>query len=239
MHVRTVTARPFHWSLTHALCVTLIASLAGPAGWVLAADWPGWRGPTGVGVAEDKDLPLTWNAKTGENVVWKVKTGAEHFSSPIVVGGKVILTIAPPGEPRTDDPKKKLPKQQVVCFSADDGKEQWRTPVDMGPVVVEPGYPAATPTPASDGRQVFAWFGSGVAVALDLDGKVQWRKEFPGPYYLNPGVCSSPVLYEDTVLILCDQSKDNGFLVALDKKTGDEKWRQKRPNCRTTTARRC
>jgi outer membrane protein assembly factor BamB len=70
-----------------------------------------------------------------------------------VSGGRVFITVAPPGEPRADDPKKKRVDQQVVCFDAADGNEVWPTPVALGPEdKVDPGYRAACPTPAADGE---------------------------------------------------------------------------------------
>ena len=78
-------------------------------------------------------------------------------------------------------------------------------------------------------RSVYAWFGDdkiGVLAALDFDGKVLWRFERLGPFSLS-SLCS-PVLYKDMVMQLCDQGGGKGFLVALDKKTGEVRWEQKR-----------
>ena len=60
-----------------------------------AGNWPGWRGPTGIGMSDEQDLPLTWNAKSGENILWKVSTkGTTGHSCPIVWGDKLFLTTA-------------------------------------------------------------------------------------------------------------------------------------------------
>src|SRR4051812_24171608 len=61
-----------------------------------AGDWPQWRGPTGQGVTDDAKLPLTWDVKTGENIAWKapLPKGDVPYSSPVVAGGRVFVTIA-------------------------------------------------------------------------------------------------------------------------------------------------
>lgn len=212
---------------TSALLALAVCQLAPPAP---AGDWPGWRGPYGTGRCDERGLPLAWDAKRGENIAWKAQLRGETYASPIVRDGRVFVALAAAGGPRPDDPKKKFADQQVVCFDAVDGRELWRTRIDLGPErQVEPGYRAATPTPVADGRRVYAWFGSAVLVALDAgDGVVAWRREFPGPYALNPTIASSPVLFGDTVLVLCDQSKDLGFLTAVGRETGEVRWTKPR-----------
>src|SRR5438046_1449077 len=115
-------------------CVLLVV-----AGVAVAADWPGWRGHTGMGQSSETGLPLTWGGKAATNVVWKValpgqeaKAGQDHNqSSPIVVGGRVIVTASywPAGKP---DPKT-FPEHHVVCYRATDGEVLWDTKIDPGP----------------------------------------------------------------------------------------------------------
>jgi len=218
---------PYSNALFHRwFCITIlmisISLLAAPsAGW--AGNWPGWRGPTGAGASEETDLPLTWGGKKDDNVLWKVDLKGRSFSSPIVWGERVFITNA---AKQTDaDVKNKLvPEHWVLCYAAADGKELWRTTVPHGPFA--DGY-YTIPTPVTDGERIYAWFGSGVMAALDFDGKIVWRWEHPGPYHIYPGVSSSPLLYKDAVLLLCDQGKDS-FLLALDRKTGAVKWEKKR-----------
>ena len=91
-----------------------------------AENWPGWRGPTGVGVSSDKDLPLTWGGKGDHNVLWKASIIGRGYSSPIVWGDYVFLTSAEDldktGKFKAD------PTHFVVCLEAATGKELWRTP---------------------------------------------------------------------------------------------------------------
>jgi outer membrane protein assembly factor BamB len=196
--------------------------LLGPVAW--AGNWPGWRGPTGAGYSDEKDLPLTWGGKKNENVLWKVTLVGRSYSSPIVWGEQVFVTTH---AKQTDKEVKAkvIPEHYVSCYAASDGKQLWRTVVPHGSW--PDGYYSIA-TPVTDGERVYAWFGSGVAVALDFKGKILWRTERPGPYRVYPGVSSSPVLVGDTLLILVDQGKDS-FLLALDRKTGARKWEKKRP----------
>ncbi len=216
-------------SLLLVISVLFVPSTA-PAG-----DWPGWRGPTGQGVSAEKDLPLSWNGKTGDNVLWKVHLPGQdgkakqdrNQSSPIVVKGKVFVTAS--YWPEGVDPGKNYPEHHVVAYAAADGKQLWDVKVAPGPwklTDLRGGYTA--PTPACDGERVYVVFGSSVIAALDLDGKPVWRKEVV-PFEFDVAFGSSPVLYGDTVILQCDGVKRSSRLVAFDRKTGDVKWEQKRP----------
>lgn len=214
------------WTIP-VLAVAVAFCLASPAV-SRAGNWPGWRGPTGVGISDEADLPLTWDAKTGENVLWKVSLkGTTGHSSPIVWGDRVFVTTAAK-QTREEEERKEVPEHHLLCFQAADGMELWRTRIPQGK---EPmGYAIyAVPTPVTDGKAVYAWFGSAVVAAVDFDGKLLWRHERPGPFNLNPGICSSPALYRDTVILISDQGRGQGWLQALDAKTGQVRWEQKRP----------
>lgn len=200
-----------------------------------AGDWPGWRGPTGLGYTDEKDLPLIWNGKTGQNVLWKTllhggrKNNPEFaspgWSSPIVWGNRVFLTttVWPDGMAEKER-RKSIPTQHVLCFQAGDGKQLWDTLVPSGPCLVDNFYHGYTvPTPVTDGKHVFAVFGSGVIAALDFDGAIVWRQELPHLKDVDGGICSSPILYEDTVIL---PGIDNTGLRALDRATGKPKWEQ-------------
>jgi outer membrane protein assembly factor BamB len=194
-------------------------------------NWPRFRGPAGVGVTGESNLPLTWNGKTGAGVLWKAPLKGETLattghSSPIVWGDRVFLTMSDK-QTRAQEEAKEIPVHYVACFRVSDGKELWRTKVKPGKEVA--GYNIyATPTPVTDGTTVFAWFASGVLVALDFDGKLLWRQERAGPFNLNPGICSSPIVYGDTLILICDQNRGLGFIQGLNKKDGTVKWEQKR-----------
>lgn len=225
-----------------ALCAGLFSfSLA--AGAVRAGDWPGWRGPAGTGLTDEdgKDLPLTWDGKMRQNTVWKASlAGTTGHSSPIVWGDRVFITTAAK-QTSQQEQSKEVPEHHLACYRASDGNLLWRTPIAPGKMPA--GYAIyAVPTPCTDGEAVYCWFGSAVMAAVDFDGKLLWRHERAGPFLenpnlLNPGICASPVLYRDTVILRLDLGRGSGFLQGLDKKTGQVKWEQKRPNltyCNTT-----
>jgi len=213
--------------------ISVIAVTFGFAPATQAGEWPGWRGPTGAGYSDEKDLPLTWGGKKNDNVLWKVEFGGRGHCSPIVWGDHVFVTAA---TKQTDKEVKEkiIPDHFVVCYAVADGKELWRTKIQPG-TWPDGNSLYATPTPVTDGKNIYAWFGSGVACALNFDGKIVWRKERPGPFTMYPSVSSSPVLFRDSLLLLCDQNKDS-FLLALDKKTGEVQWEQKRPEARSTNS---
>jgi outer membrane protein assembly factor BamB len=193
-----------------------------------ANDWPGWRGATGVGLCDERDLLLKWDGKSGEGIVWKVPLDqTTGHSSPIVWGDHLFLTTAAK-QTRQQESSNEVPAHHLFCYKASDGQLLWQTAIPQGKQSA--GYAIyAVPTPITDGNAVYCWFGSSVVAAVDFEGKLIWRQELAGPFNLNPGICSSPSLYGDTVILLQDQGKGQGWLQALDKKTGQVKWEQKRP----------
>lgn len=186
-----------------------------------AADWPQFRGPTGLGYVTDRNLPLTWNARSNVNIAWKVALPKSEnpYSSPIVSGGRVFVTSA------VNNPI----KHHVLCFARADGKLLWNTTIEPGPWILKDlrgGYGA--PTPCADSERVFVVFGSAVVASLDFEGKVVWQKAL-AEYNFDVALGSSPILYRNTVILDCDQNKGTSSIIAFDKTNGDIKWEQKRP----------
>lgn len=191
-----------------------------------AQDWSQFRGPGGLGVSPAKGLPLTWSAK--ENVVWKAELPGAGTSSPISVGSRVFLTCYSgynvPRQPRGDMDKLKL---HVVCLDRDSGKITWNKEVapklpEQATIRDEHGY--ATSTPVADGEQVYVFFGKSGVFAFDFTGKQLWQADV-GSGLSGWGSAPSPVLHGDLVIV--NASVESESLVALDKKTGKEKWRAK------------
>jgi outer membrane protein assembly factor BamB len=213
-----------------ALCLS-IPLYALPA---VAENWPCFRGPTGMGQSSEKDLPIAWGGKGNENILWKVplphseaKLKPDHNqSSPIVWGNKVVVTTSFWAADKT---QKDFPEHHATCYSIE-GKALWDATVKPGPWLLTDlrgGYTA--PTPATDGERIYVIYGSGVAAAFDLEGKFIWRVEIPEPNKFDVAIGVSPVVFGDTVLILCDKTAKASHLLALDKKTGAIKWNEKRP----------
>jgi outer membrane protein assembly factor BamB len=190
------------------------------------ADWPQFRGPGGRGISEVKGLPVTWSAK--ENVVWKAELPGPGSSSPIILGSRVFLTCYSgynvPREPRGDMDRLKL---HVVCLDRDNGKINWNREVapklpEQATIREEHGY--ATSTPVADGECVYCFFGKSGVFAFDFAGKQLWQADV-GAGLSGWGSASSPILFGDLVIV--NASVESESLVALDKKTGKEKWRVK------------
>ncbi|HLX59640.1 MAG TPA: PQQ-binding-like beta-propeller repeat protein [Planctomycetota bacterium] len=191
------------------------------ASFLSASDWPQWRGPTGMGVAEDKDLPLTWGGKDNVNVLWKValpKTDQSQ-SSPVVSNDRIFVTTA------VNVPL----EQHVTCYKKSDGSRLWETTVPNGPWIMKDlrgGYTCSTP--ATDGERVFALFGSSKLAALNNEGHIVWQHDIE-PRNFDVAISSSPILYKDNVILLCDQNNKTAFMVAYNRKSGEKAWEMKRP----------
>jgi outer membrane protein assembly factor BamB len=197
--------------------------------------WPGWRGPTGQGRSDEKDLPLTWGGPKNENVLWKsplpgteAQAQEDHNqSSPIVWKDRVFVVMVywPKGTGQSA-----YPEHHVACYAAADGQLKWDVKVPPGPWLLTDlrgGYSASTP--CTDGQRVYALFGSSELAALDFDGKLIWRKEIT-PFAWDVAIGTSPILTRDAVLVLCDGNKPQlSRLIAFDPATGNIKWEQKRP----------
>ncbi len=199
--------------------------------------WPAWRGPTGDGQSDEKNLPLTWGGKNEDNILWKAPLFPsdkmkrdQNQSSPIVWGDRVFVTLSYWPEGTTD---KDFPEHHVVCFSTKDGKKLWDTVIPPGPwklTDLRGGYTA--PTPATDGEHVYAIFGSSLVAAVDYEGKIVWRKEIK-PHNFDVAWGASPILnpLNKSVIVVCDHIKGNktSSIYSFDGKTGDVKWERKRP----------
>ncbi|MEY2408438.1 MAG: hypothetical protein QOF48_1108 [Verrucomicrobiota bacterium] len=186
-----------------------------------AAHWPQFRGPTGLGYCDETNLPLVWNGRTGEGVLWKaaLPKSDNAYSSPIVWGEHVFITYS------VNQPL----EHHVVCLARQDGTTRWDTQVPAGPWVLKDlrgGYGA--PTPCTDGARVFAVFGSAVIAAMNWEGRILWRRELEKLNF-DVAMGSSPILYGDTVILDCDQNNKTSSIIAFDANTGEVRWEAKRP----------
>ena len=196
-------------------------------------NWPGFRGPTGLGYTSDRNLPTSWGGENLENVLWRAPLIGEGHASPVVWADRVFVCTAR----WANDVQKReevIPEHHVLCYAAGDGKLLWDTRVPPGPWLRTdfrsgPGGGYACPTPTSDGRLVYCAFGSSVLAALDFQGTIVWRVEIV-PYTFDVTLGSSPVLYENALILLCAMAKpSDSKVVALDKATGKALWQQELP----------
>lgn len=201
------------------------------------ANWPQFRGPGALGVSDNKNLPDTWS--TNQNVTWKTEIPGYGWSSPVVWGGKIFVTTVV-NEGQTEKPKKGLyfggeradaPKDvhhwMVLCLDLPSGSVLWKKEVHQGPPAsslhVKNTY--ASETPVTDGERVYAYFGNLGLFCLDTQGNVLWSKKW-GSFKTRYGwgTAASPVLHGDRLFIVHD-NEEKSFLVALNKKTGEQLWR--------------
>ena len=191
-------------------------------------EWPAFRGPTGLGYSLQKNLPISWGGAESENVLWTSPLVGEGHASPIVWGDRVFVCTARWDE-SVKDRAKVIPEHYVLCYHATDGKRLWDVTVEPGPWLRDdfrsgPGGGYAAPTPATDGKHVYVVFGSSVIAAFDFDGKVVWRHEIK-PHSFDVTIGSSPVLFKDTVLMLCAMSnRKDSKIIAYKKTDGAVKW---------------
>ena len=182
----------------------------------LKANYPFFRGPEGIGVAYQKNVPSDWNGASGKNIIWKVKIPKAGFSSPIIWGSQLFVTGA--------DAQARM----VYCYDKNNGKLLWEaaadkisgSPAGIPKVTTDTGL--AAPTMATDGRAVFAIFATGDVIAFDMSGTRLWARNLglPDNHY---GHSSSLIIYKDKLLIQYDTNKA-GKLVAVSTKTGETIW---------------
>jgi outer membrane protein assembly factor BamB len=237
----------------HALILTLAVGMATivPSAQT-AADWPTWRGPNGSGVAPDRTLPTRWSAT--DNVAWKARLAGAGVSTPIVSGDRVYVTSQIGAGVRREGNHPRLVQGAdaaaqgeralgaatgtsgtwflVEAFSRGDGKRIWERRIeaagDLTPV--HDKHNLASSSPVTDGSLVFAWFGTGQVVALDGSGGIVWQRQLAtenGPFDIQWGHGSSPALHGDLLILLCDQPS-RSYLLAVDKKTGKDRWKADR-----------
>lgn len=214
------------------------------------ANWPQWRGPGGLGIATATDYPDEW--APDRNVAWRTAVPGRGHSSPVVWGDRVFLTSAIEGGPAPEGHKPpihpdfqhrpgylhpdsvgsdRLYTLKVFAFDTKTGRKVWEhTPYD-GTMFDDRHRKNtyASSTMATDGRLVYAFFESAGLYAYDFDGKLVWKKSLGGIAKAGMGPGTSPLLFEDLLILQCDQEMGKGsFIVALDKRSGSEVWRQER-----------
>jgi len=188
-----------------------------------AADWPRFRGSGGMGVSDVTGVPISWS--TSENIAWKTALPGPGASSPIVFGDRVYLTCYSgyfvPGEPGGSLAQL---KRHLLAVRLADGKILWsqtlaaKLPEESH--IRDHGYASSTPVADADG--VYVFFGKSGVFAFEHEGPRLWQADV-GSTTNGWGSAASPVLYKDTVFV--NASVESASLVALDRRTGAEKWR--------------
>lgn len=211
------------FTYTSLLALTLATTL------LQADNWPQFRGPSAQGVSREKNPPSSWS--TTDNIAWKTEVPGESWSSPVIWNNHVFLTTT------TDSGE----SCRVLAINRKTGAILWNKEVfKQVPRRKEGRNSYATPTPATDGKRVYTCFGDGSFAALDFSGAIVWTNR-DYKFYSQHGLGTSPILHDGLLIMGRDGSSDGenkklgwqtpwdqSFVVALDTKTGQERWKSKR-----------
>lgn len=192
----------------------IIGVVLGAAIIVQATDWLQFRGPGSAGVSTATNVPIEFGPR--KNVVWKTALPPGH-SSPILAGDRIFLTAFEQN------------KLFTFCLDRKTGQILWRreAPRPREQELHKMNTPAS-PSPVSDGKNVYVFFTDFGLLAYGPDGNELWKTPM-GPFNNPFGMGASPVLAGDTLLIPCD-SESGSFFSAFDKKSGKQLWRIERPD---------
>lgn len=210
-------------------CLLLLLAVCDPAS---AENWMRFRGPNGQSVSGERNLPVRWSAE--ENIARKTSIPGSGWSSPIVYEDRVFLTTT------TEEGV----SCRVICVNRKDGSIVWNTEVHRqvpGAKRMQNSY--ATPTPVTDGKQVYAVFYDGTVVALDFSGKLVWKNSEIKFFSLH-GLGASPILAHGQLIMPFDGSSreetqigfkvpwKNAVILSLDAATGKVRWKGERGESR-------
>lgn len=180
-----------------------------------ADNWPQFRGVGSQGISTETKLPVKWSATT--NVRWKTALPGPGHSSPIIWGNRIFLTAF-------NQSKNQL---LVLALDKETGKILWERNVPAQRIEeYHPTSAPASPTPVTDGKNVYVYFGSSGLTSFDFNGNKVWENRF-GPFPNEWGSASSPVLYNDMLLLNVDTDAED-FLLAVNKNTGKTIWKTSR-----------
>ena len=199
---------------------------------VQAENWMRFRGPTGQGLSNETNLPVTWSAT--ESVKWKTSLPGKGWSSPIVYEDLIFLTAS------TEEGV----SCQVICLNRKDGSVNWTTEVHRqkpGPMRKQNSY--ATPTPVTDGKHVYSVFYDGTIIAVDFSGKIVWKNSEIDFFSLH-GLGASPIVANGQVIMPFDGSSrdetqigwkvpwEKAVVLSVDAEDGTVRWKGQRGKSR-------
>ena len=202
-------------TLSLALCYVLHAHSS-----LQAEDWRQFRGTNVNAIATGEELPSQLDQ---ENLAWRIDLQGRGVSCPIVVGDRLFLTSSSGVEQN---------RLHVQCFQVSDGQQLWERQFwATGRTMCHKKMCVATPTPASDGKRIFAFYSSNDLVCLDLDGNLQWFRGLTHDYpnaSNSLGMSSSPIVIGETVIVQVESDAE-AFAAGIDVQTGIQRWKISRP----------
>ena len=196
---------------------TLLASLLAVSCSIQAANWSALRGSDGTAVSSESEFPLSWSAK--ENIAWKTTLPGKGTSSPVVHGNLIFVTT-------------QLENEDLMTLSFDlkTGRPIWEKKMGNGRLPTHDFHNMATPTPVTDGKHVWVFFGTGDLVCLTTSGEEVWRRNLRteyADYNTNHGMGNSPLLHDGSLYIAC-MHQGPSYLLALSAATGKILWKKDR-----------
>jgi outer membrane protein assembly factor BamB len=207
------------------LIATLVASFS--LSTAFAEDWSQFRGPNGTGVSETTGIPTEFGP--GKNVIWKTALPPGH-SSPVLTKNRIFITAYSSDSAHIKETEqKKNYKLLVICLDRQTGKLLWQREV---PRTLEGRLQnvngPASPSPVTDGTNVYVFFQEFGLISFNADGKERWRLPL-GPFNMFYGFGASPILVDDKVVLPVDQDYPASYLIAVDKNSGRVRWKVDRP----------
>jgi len=181
------------------ICLGVIVVLAFSAS-IRAANWPQWRGPFFNGSTDEKNLPTSWSEN--ENIAWIAPLPGPSGSTPIICRGRIFVSSM----------VGKGPDFVALCLSAKDGKKLWEKKIGSDSRRL-PRNNLVSPSPATDGKNVFFLYGNGDLVGFDVEGNPLWKRNIEVEYgnlALQFGYSNSPFLYEGTLYITVIRRDSSG-----------------------------
>jgi outer membrane protein assembly factor BamB len=208
---------------------SLLAAAVSAAAVPAAEDWSRFRGPDGAGMAEAPALPVKWS---DADLNWKVELPGPGHASPVSWGPKLFVVCG----------HKQTARRTVLCLRASDGGVLWRKDYDSRthPMHNLNGY--GTATPAVDAERVYVTWTTPaqvVLLALGHDGKEVWRRDDLGAFESQHGSGTSPIVWEDLVILGNDTEGKESFLIGLEAKTGKTAWKHPRQATRASYSTPC
>ncbi len=212
-------------------------------------NWPQFRGPGYNMTLSNENLPTEWGDSL--NIRWKEPMEGNSWSSPIICGDKIFysssvlvekapieidttITVetnndsAPPQN--QDNQLKDIIRLQLTCLDLKTGKELWKAISYEGNPKIKKhiGSTYACETPVTDGNYIYVYYSMHGVYCYDLKGNLIWNKNLGTYKTLNDwGTGASPTLHNNTLFIQVD-NEEHSFIVALDSKNGEEKWKKNR-----------
>jgi hypothetical protein len=186
--------------------------------------WTRYRGPQGCGKTAHTDLPVEWGPE--KNIVWKQKLIGPGSSHPVLWQDRIYLTAYSgyKRDGKDKDPTTKDLRLHVLCLKQSDGSTIWQYDIDPEKLKKPSHFHGpATPTPCVDADAVYVSFGLEGLYAISHDGKELWHAQIEGEEH-GWGSAASPILWKD--LILWNTSIENSHMTAIDRTTGELRWRK-------------